>query len=77
MGIREWFEKTLLKKYAASIIRHLLTALAGYLISRGIVDVEESEIFISTNFEVLLGSVVYLFGQTWSFKEKRSKLNVS
>jgi len=54
----------------ASIVRHLLSALAGSLIAIGIAD-NDAHSFLLASEPVVTGLVIYVAAQAWSFAAKR------
>ncbi len=57
--------------YIGSILRHGLTALAGFLVAKGMIEQSLAEAFIAGNLPVLVGLASYLLGQGLSlFKVK-------
>lgn len=59
-------------KYIQSAIRGLIYALAGSLVTLGILSPEHQEAFTSLNTEVVVGLLIYILGQVWSFIDKRN-----
>lgn len=59
-------------KYLGSIIRHVLGWGGGFLIGIGI-DPETVANFTQSGQEVLMGVVMFLVAQGWSFGEKAKK----
>ena len=56
-----------MKPFLASIIRHWLSVFAGALIGAGIINHEESKAFIDAALPILVGLVLYVGPQLWSF----------
>ena len=70
----EWLRRVILNKYGASVIRHALTALAGFLVAWGIVaDVGELQPWINQTADLLLAIIIYLLAQGASFADKKGK----
>jgi hypothetical protein len=67
--------KPLLTKQLGSVLRTLLATLAGFLVSKGVTNHEQADIFIGVNFDVLMGVLTYVVAQTssWIEKQKREK----
>lgn len=63
--------KDLLSKYLGSVIRHMLTALGGGLVSLGVLRAGQDAAFVSVNSEVVIGLLVYAAGQGLSFVAKK------
>lgn len=58
--------------YVASLIRHLMTLLAGWLGASGMSDAAAAAEGASGNIEVIAGAVaLYAIAQLWSFKQKK------
>lgn len=62
--------KPLLTKKLGSILRTALAALAGYLVSHGLANEEQADIFIGVNFDILMGVSTYALAQLSSWYEK-------
>ena len=77
MGIFDWLQNTIIKKYAGSIIRHGITALAGVLMTAGFPGAEQIAKVLSENVDPLAAGItaalVFLIGLAMSFKEKKPK----
>jgi hypothetical protein len=56
----------------ASVIRHLLSALAGSLVYIGVSD-HEATSFLQAAEPVVTGAIVYGAAQAWSVIEKKKK----
>lgn len=68
----DWIKRLVLSKYGASVIRHLLTALAGFLVAWGIVsDVGELQPWINQTADLLLAILLYVLAQGASFLDKK------
>lgn len=59
-----------MNKYILSVARHLLTAVAGFLVAKGVLDEETASRFADVGAEVLLGIALFLIGQYFSITDK-------
>jgi len=60
----------LLSPIVGSIVRHLTTAIGGYLVAIGIASHEVDQ-FLLASGPVLSGLLFYAIGQVWSLAEKK------
>lgn len=74
-GILDWLQDTILKRYAGSIVRHGITALAGVLMSAGFPGAQELAKILNDNIDpltaALTATLVFLVGLALSFREKK------
>lgn len=79
MGIFNWIQESLIKKYAGSLVRHAITALAGVLLTAGFPGAEQIAKVLQTNLDPLAAGItamlVFIIGLAMSFKEKKAKTN--
>lgn len=72
----DWIKEKLLglfaPKYIGSVVRTLLAALAGVLISIGIPK-ESVDVFTSSADPILTGVIIYIVTQGWSLINKKAK----
>lgn len=68
----DWIKKIIVNKYVASLIRHALTIVAGWLAAIGLSE-ELIHQFTVANFEVLLAVALWLVAQGWSLLEKKNR----
>ena len=62
-----------LSPFIGSIVRHLLTALAGVLVAKGYIDQQVATQAVEANSAIITGLVLYWIAQGWSFKQKQLK----
>lgn len=55
-----------------SIARTLIAAIAGWLVSKGVVEAGAAQSFIDAAVPVVSGVLVYLVAQGWSIVQKRN-----
>lgn len=73
-GIKTWIAEKLVKQYLPALIRHGLTALAGYLAAKGIILPPESVDAVGSGLvDILVPIVVGLLGLAWSVKDKAGR----
>lgn len=65
-----FLKRLLINRYTASIIRHGMTALGGFLLAKGIATPEMIEQFITSGTEVFIGLSVFIVGQLLSWLDK-------
>lgn len=69
-----WIKKIIVSKYAGSILRHIFTAIAGFLAAKGIIeDSAEIEPWINQTTEIILAALIYGVAQVASLAEKTSR----
>lgn len=77
-GIFDWLQESILKKYAGSLIRHAITALAGVLMSAGFPGAQEIAKVLEENVDPLAAGIaaalVFGIGLLLSFKEKKKDI---
>ena len=71
--ILSWLPTSAIKKIVGSLIRHGLTALAGFIAARELVAPEILENFIITGSEVLTAIVMFGVAFVMSMSEKMGK----
>lgn len=75
MGIFDWLQEKIIKKYAGSLIRHGITTLAGVLAAASFPGALELSRILTENADPLSGAmtaaVVFLIGLLLSFKNAK------
>ena len=66
-----WLKKAIVGKMGRSVIRKLMTLLAGVLVGIGI-EPEVIEQFTSSGTEVLIAAFLYIVAQVWSMAERQA-----
>lgn len=67
VNLKKKVGNTLIAKYVGSFVRHLVTGIGFFLAGHGYISPEEAE---SLN-QILYGAAMILFGQVWSWQEKK------
>lgn len=67
-----WFLKIVVGKYGQSVIRHVLTAAAGWLVAIGIPEAQV-QAFADSAHPVVLAAIIYGSTQLWSLVDKKDK----
>lgn len=70
--IGDWIDgikEKVVTQYAASAVRHLLSAAGGALVSLGVLSPDTLNQFVDTNSVVLIGLISYLVAQYFSVKK--------
>ncbi len=70
--LKRLFSEKLIRRYATSAARHLITALAGILGSMGLIEAQSAANGISDQLiTIVVAVVMYAVAQLWSWKDKR------
>ena len=67
----DWVQKLILGSVGRSVIRKLMTLIAGVLVGVGI-NPELVNPWVGTTTEILIAVLLYLVAQTWSIVEKKA-----
>lgn len=66
----DWLKELIASRYIKSVVRHVFTVLAGFLLSTG-VDPAVVEKFVESGTAVAVAVLLWLVTQGWSWMEKR------
>lgn len=66
-----WLKNILIGKYLGSVLRHILTGAAGYLIAMGIVNKEQGAELTRVLVDIVPGLLAYIVAQLASFENKK------
>lgn len=68
----DWLKNLIISKYLGGIVRHIITAVAGFLLAIGI-DASVVEQFSDSGSVVLVGVATWVIGYFASYKEKKKR----
>ena len=77
--VKKFFSKLLLGKYLGSVVRHILTGAGGFLVAKGLADLETVTLSVNslekllTSQEMIEGVSAFVLGWGSSVAEKKTR----